>query len=688
MGEQHRTASLAVVTFVVALGSGLYIFTSEMVTIAVLSVGLGLALMRNVVLHRRLDSVTGLSSSSLSGVPALPTLSDSPAGMGSLPPHPKQKVQNVSARSMRLREDESKVLEQIAADAETTTILRSITELLANHFHGSQFRIINDDLVDDKRVDYTWSILDRTDQDVGWVLQAVLSDAGANPDPVAINLAQDLARLALDKARSRAYLRYQADHDALTGLLSRRAVLVALDDALETNESIGLIYCDIDKFKKINDTLGHQAGDDLLIGISQRLVEAAVEAPFACDVGRLGGDEYLIIASEPVRSEMVRFVEGLSFAIRAPFNFGKATISTSLSLGATFAEARTANSPVLDGAELLRESDLALYQVKRNGRDDFRFFDAELRAILAAQKELEEDLSRSINGRSGIHAMFQPQFDGDRKLVGFEALGRWYRQGRGLVPPDEFIPVAEEHGLMAAFDKEAFTHISQSMAILRREGRQFGSVSINVSAERLEHKDFVQSTLEILRRASIDPKTIILEITESTLLHDLREGGRRLELLRAWGVRIAIDDFGTGYSSLSYLRELPVDIVKLDKDFVSDIAESIESQAIVRAILSLATAMNLSVVAEGVEREEQFEVLRELGCDTFQGFLLGRPLEIGDARDLAERTWMPDPFASAYEWADDPPEDASEIIESADVAASTEITDSTEVSMFARDSDS
>ena len=678
MGQQHRTDSLAVVAFVVALGPGLFIFASEIVAIVVLSFGLGLALLRNVVLHRRLDRVTGLTSSSLiraSGAPALPTLIDSPVGNGSLPPRPKQKAQNASARSMRLREDESKVLEQIAADADTTTILRSITELLANQFPGSQFRIITDDLFDDEPVDRTWSILDRTDQDLGWVLQAVLSDPGSNPDPVAISLAQDLARLALDKARSRTHLRYQADHDALTGLLSRRAVLVALDDALETNESIGLVYCDIDKFKEINDTLGHQAGDDLLIGISQRLVEAADEAPFSCDVGRLGGDEYQIVASKPTRSDMFRFVEGLSFAIRAPFNFGKATISTSLSLGATFAEARTTKSPRLDGAELLRESDLALYQVKRNGRDDFRFFDAEMRAILAAQTELEEDLARSISGRSGIHAMFQPQFNGDRELVGFEALGRWYRHGRGLVLPDEFIPVAEEHGLMAAFDKEAFTHISQSMSILRREGRQFGSVSINVSAERLEHKDFVQSTLEILRRASIDPKTIILEITESTLLRDLRERGRRLELLRAWGVRIAIDDFGTGYSSLSYLRKLPVDIVKLDKEFVSDIEESIESQAIVSAILSLAAAMNLSVVAEGVEREEQFEVLRDLGCDTFQGFLLGSPLEISDARDLAERTWMPDPFASAYEWADEPPEDEAEIIED------------TEVSTFAPDSE-
>jgi len=207
-------------------------------------------------------------------------------------------------------------------------------------------------------------------------------------------------------------------------------VLAALDDAIETNATVGLVYCDIDKFKQINDSLGHQAGDDLLIGISHRLLDASDEAPFDCKVGRLGGDEYLIVASGPDLRDMVRLVEGLSFAIRAPFNFGKATISTSLSLGATYAESRVPGSIPLDSAELLRESDLALYQVKRNGRNDFRFFDAELRAILAAQKELQEDLSRSISSRSGIHANFQPQFDRDRNLVGFEALGRWYRQGR------------------------------------------------------------------------------------------------------------------------------------------------------------------------------------------------------------------------------------------------------------------
>jgi diguanylate cyclase (GGDEF)-like protein len=661
MEDEYRTATLVVVAVVATASSALYIAASGLVAVGVLGVMLCVALVRNVVLHRRLDRTTGLTSSTMFRHPSPPT---DPLGEDG------HEVVNISrdkktaaaTRSTRLREDESAVFEKIAADADTSEILRSISELLGNQFPGSRFRITTDDVFDDEAIDRTWSILDRTDKDLGWVLQAVLADPGSTPDQDVISLAQDLARLALDKERSQAHLRYQADHDSLTGLLSRRAVLAALDDAIKTNATVGLVYCDIDKFKQINDSLGHRAGDDLLIGISHRLLDASDEAPFDCKVGRLGGDEYLIVASGPDQRDMVRLVEGLSFAIRAPFNFGKATISTSLSLGATYAESRVAGSIPLDSAELLRESDLALYQVKRNGRNDFRFFDAELRAILAAQKELQEDLSRSISSRSGIHANFQPQFDRDRNLVGFEALGRWYRQGRGLVPPDEFIPVAKEHGLMAAFDKEVFSNISQSLGGLRREGRTFGTVAINVSAERLERDDFVQSTLEVLRRTSIDPRKVVLEITESTLLQDVRERGRRLEALRAWGVRIAIDDFGTGYSSLSYLRELPVDIVKLDKEFVSDIESSVESQAIVQAILSLATVLKLSVVAEGVEREQQFEVLRDLGCDTFQGFLLGRPLEMEDARELAERVWVPDPFSAGYEWSEGPPVDASSLV--------------------------
>lgn len=655
MEDESRTATLAVVAVVTALSAALFIFAPELLSVVVLGGLLGLALVRLIMVHKRLDRAARMISSSVARGSSSPV--DPPPETDASTTNPETAKPILATRSARLREDESAVLEKIAADADTAETLRSITELLAHQFPGSQFRIITDDFLDDAPIDRTWPILDRTDKDLGWVLQAVLADPQSTPDPDPINLAQDLARLALDKERIQSHLRYQAEHDALTGLLSRRSVLAALDEAIGTRASVGLVYCDIDKFKEINDSLGHQAGDELLIGIAGRLREAAEEVDFDCRVGRLGGDEYLIITGSAKRHEMVAFVEGLSFAIRAPFNLGKNTVSTSLSLGATYVEARESNAPDLDGAELLRESDLALYQVKRNGRNDFRFFDAELRAILASRKELEEDLGRSISSRSGIHAMYQPQFDRNRELVGFEALGRWFRQGAGLVPPEEFIPVAQEHGLMADFDREVFSHISQSLAMVRREGRNFGSVSINVSAERLERKDFVQSTLETLRRASIDPRTVILEITESTLLNDLRERGRRLETLRSWGVRIAIDDFGTGYSSLSYLRELPVDIVKLDKEFVGDIEESGESQAIVQAILALAKAMNLSVIAEGVEREAQFEVLHDLGCDVFQGFLLGRPLELDAARELAEQRWMLDVFSTSYQWSDKPPAD-------------------------------
>jgi len=422
---------------------------------------------------------------------------------------------------LRLRDDEAQILELIAADTEPNEVLRSITQLLARQYPGTQFRIVTDDLFDSESVDRTWSIRPRNDTDVGWVLQANYGAEVYDPSEQIITLAQDLARLALDKARSRTHLRYQADHDALTNLLSRRAVLSHLDLVIASGESIGLVYCDIDKFKEINDTLGHQAGDDLLCGISDRLTEAATEASFDCRVGRLGGDEYLIVASGPDERQMVSFVEELSFAIRAPFNFGGTTISTSLSLGAAITPERPDDAPAPDSAALLKESDLALYQVKRNGRDSYRFFDDELRGILDEQRKLQADLAKSISSRSGIHAMFQPQFDQNRDLLGFEALGRWHRPGFGLVPPGDFLFVAEEHGLMADFDYEVFSHVAQTLGTMRRQGRQLGTVAINVSAERLEKSDFVKTTLDLLRRHSIDPSSVVLEITESSLLRDL-----------------------------------------------------------------------------------------------------------------------------------------------------------------------
>ncbi len=651
MSEESQVAALGVFSVVVATGSVLFVLAPKLIAIAVLCGLLIIAGLAVVAQHRRIVALGDDLAARAEQVKKSQMLAASDSG-GSAIAAEKQEI---------LRDDESTILEMIAADAETDLVLSSITAMLARQYPGSSFRIINDELFSAEQVDQTYTILPRTDTDTGWVLQANVGEGQPEPDITVLATAQDLARLALDKHRSRSTLRHHANHDALTGLLSRRAVLAALDAGLMARESVGVIYCDIDKFKEINDTLGHPAGDELLIGISTRLTEAAKEAPFDCEVGRLGGDEYLLVATGGTKAELVSFVEEMAFAIRVPFAIAGSSISSSLSVGATFSEARDPSEPTRVSAELLKESDLALYQVKRAGRDGYRMFDDELREILEEQRRLQDDLAMSIQNRSGIHAVFQPQFNAERELVGFEALGRWYRQGVGAVMPADFLDVAAEHGLMADFDLEVFKHVAQVLASLRREGRQFGNVAINVSAERLEKADFVATTLEVLRRFAIDPRDVVLEITESSLLGDLHAHGKRLEELRKWGVRIAIDDFGTGYSSLSYLRELPVDIVKLDKDFVSDVENSEESKAIVRAILALAAALDLDVVAEGIEREEQHELLIELGCSIFQGFLLGKPLELDDARSIAERRWAADPFSSAYEWSSGPPTDASAI---------------------------
>lgn len=554
----------------------------------------------------------------------------------------------------RLREDESAVLAMIAEDKEMATVLHRITQMLAAQYPSSRFRIVNDNTFDDQVVDGVWQVLPRTSTAMGWELQAKVGPEDTI-EPAVMVMASDLARLTLDKAQNRTTLRYQADHDALTGLLSRRAVLDAIDNAILTGDSVGVVYCDVDEFKAVNDTLGHQAGDDLLVGISDRLKEAVEDVPFECHPGRIGGDEYLLVVVGATQAQLETLVEQFSFDIQAPFSLRLSSISTSLSIGVSFRSHSEHSLAGSDRHEMLREADIALYQVKRSGRNSFRFFDAELRAIEEERKLLEEDLRQSITNRSGLFAEFQPQFDTSLQLVGFEALGRWARQGVGPVSPAEFIPIAVERNMMADFDLELFRTVADVLGHYRRQGQRLGKVSINVSAERLEDPDFVRTTLEVLRRGAIDPTTVVLEITESSLLNDLRERGRRLEELRAWGIRIAIDDFGTGYSSLSYLRDLPVDIVKLDREFVSDIDSSPMSQAIVQAILTLSKVLKLEVVAEGIERKSQIDVLAGLGCDIFQGFLLGRPLSIDTATALAARQWPADPFQSGYDWPEVPP---------------------------------
>ncbi len=640
MSEDVGLAGIGSLALVGAATGALFVFTSSIITSLTLAFLLvitlaGLLLVCRRLRNLRLQLIDDHASNHRSG--------DTMDLLG-------KSAQEV-ASSRKLREAEAGVLQMIAADRDTKTVLQRITALLAEQYPGSRFRIVSDDLFDNDVVDQRWPVVPKTETEVGWVLQAVMRD-GVEPDDQVVNIAIELARLALDKARHQSALRYQADHDALTSLLSRRAVLEVVDGAIGLGKSIGLVYCDVDKFKETNDTLGHQIGDKLLVAIADRLRDAAEEAPFYCEPGRIGGDEYLLVTVDATPAQMTSFVEALSFAMQAPFSFDTATVSTSLSIGASFHD-QGVSKP--DPAEILREADLALYQVKRSGRNGFRFFDSELRAIEAETKLLEQDLRQSISNRSGLFAQFQPQYDIHKKLIGFEALGRWTRQGAGMVSPADFIPVAVERGMMAQLDLEIFRNVAQTVSNLRREGRTFGKVSINVSAERLEDAEFVETTLDVLRKSSIDPTSVVLEITESSILQDLRERGRRLEILRAWGVRIAIDDFGTGYSSLSYLRELPVDIVKLDREFVSEIDTSEMSQAIVKAILTLSEVLGLEVVAEGIERESQFDILKHLGCDIFQGFLLGKPLEHDVARDLAEKTWLPDPFGGGYEWPAAPP---------------------------------
>ncbi|RZV45570.1 MAG: GGDEF domain-containing protein, partial [Acidimicrobiales bacterium] len=369
-------------------------------------------------------------------------------------------------RNLKLRDDESQILELISADSDRFVILEAITLMLSNQFPGNRFRFATNDMGRLDSAERYWHVTESTEYDFGWILEATL-DGVKDPDPDVINLACDLARLTLLKARDQRSLKYQADHDVLTGLLSRRAILASLDAAIASGEPLGLIYGDVDHFKQINDTLGHLAGDEMLVEVSRRIREEGAQSGLNVDPGRLGGDEYLCVIPGCSEPQMRTYVEAVGFAMNAPFELSAATTSASMSWGAAFHP----GGADCNSSELLKEADVALYQVKRDGRNSFRIFDDELREWTEEQKRLESDLAMSINKRSGVHADFQPQFDANRQLVGFEALGRWYRQGVGPVPPDDFLPIAVERGLMADFDREMYRHVSHVLGVLRKAGQ-------------------------------------------------------------------------------------------------------------------------------------------------------------------------------------------------------------------------
>ena len=414
---------------------------------------------------------------------------------------------------------------------------------------------------------------------------------------------------------AQAALAHQATHDALTGLPNRTLLLDRLAQATaraaREGRPVALLMCDIDRFKRINDSLGHEIGDLLLIEVGRRL-QGTVRA--VDTAGRLGGDEFLIVC-EGMRdpADALHLADRLREATAQPFRIGDQRLQVTVSIGIAFA--RAGEEPSM----LLRQADTAMYEAKEQGRDRYEVFDEALRDRARARLRLENELRSAVaGGQLVLH--HQPVVDlATTAVVGHEVLVRWNHPTRGLLQPGTFLDVAEESGLIADIGTWVLAEACRQRPVAPTY------MAVNVSARQLERAEFRQEVEEALAASDMPPERLVLELTESSLLRATRATLADVDALTRQGVRLAVDDFGTGYSSLTYLQKLPVSVVKIDRSFVAGITEDRTRTAITEAVLALGRALDLHIIAEGVETEEQARALRDLGCGYAQGYLFGRP---------------------------------------------------------------
>ncbi|HWP43304.1 MAG TPA: EAL domain-containing protein, partial [Blastocatellia bacterium] len=439
-----------------------------------------------------------------------------------------------------------------------------------------------------------------------------------------------------DRKRAEEQLVRDAFHDALTGLPNRawfmEQLKLALDQVKRGAPSLfAVLFLDLDRFKIINDSIGHVHGDQLLIGIANRLRKCMREGD---KVARLGGDEFtILLAGIKDIGDAVRVAERIQSEVAEPFVLGEYETFTTASIGIALFD------PSYDRPEdLLRDADTAMYQAKSLGKACHVIFNPGMHARAMNLLQLETDLRRAID-RQEFFIQYQPIVSlQSGKLNGFEALVRWRHPERGIISPGEFIGVAEETGLILPLGRWVLGEVCRQMR--EWQDRFYSvtdlSISVNLSSKQFAHSGLIEQIVEALDKTGLSPQALKLEITESVVMDNIEAAAGMLEQLRSLGVELSIDDFGTGYSSLSYLHRLPIDTLKIDRSFVARINENNENKEIVRTIIVLAQNLGLGVVAEGVEMLEQLERLRELKCDSGQGYLFSRPVDQQEAGRLMQ----------------------------------------------------
>jgi len=433
-----------------------------------------------------------------------------------------------------------------------------------------------------------------------------------------------------DELAAYAQIHHMAQHDGLTNLPNRtffhQRLEAAIRDSAQDGSHAAILCLDLDNFKNINDAFGHGFGDKILLMLASRLKKCVREHD---TLARLGGDEFAVVLPHVSRvDEAQHAAQRLIDAVAPPFAIDGHSFTVGLSIGIAISSQEGSSAE-----QLLRFGDMALYEAKHNGRNRYELFHPDLEAASRVRRQVEIDLRRALH-RGELQMHYQPIIEREGcRISGYEALIRWQHPVKGAIPPMEFIPIAEETGLIHELGARALNLACQEAATWTNGA----TVAVNLSPVQFKNSELVKSVALALEDACLPPHRLELEITESVLLANTEGNIRTLQALKDLGVRISLDDFGTGYSSLSYLRSFPFDKIKIDKSFVRDMGESREAMAIIRAITGLSSSLLIEITAEGVETEEQFRQLQLEGCSHFQGYLFGRPVAAEDRVENVER---------------------------------------------------
>ncbi|MBI5438715.1 MAG: EAL domain-containing protein [Nitrosomonadales bacterium] len=427
-----------------------------------------------------------------------------------------------------------------------------------------------------------------------------------------------------------------AFYDPLTGLPNRRLLIDRLQRALASSERSGrhgaIMFIDLDNFKVINDTRGHDFGDMLLVEAARRLQSCVREGD---TVARLGGDEFVVML-EDIKGDMEQAVtladevgEKILALLDKPYVINGSEFHSTASIGINLFVNRE-----LSADTLLKYADIAMYQAKGAGRNTLRFFDPKMQSVLEARAAIESDLRGALTERQ-FRLYYQAQVDDTGRIIGAEALVRWIHPQRGMIPPVQFIPIAEESQLILDIGHWVLEAACRQLASWGNDGQKRGLVlAVNVSARQFKLKDFVDKVAAVVRGHGVNPAYLKLELTESVVLDDMADIVAKMHALKALGIGLSLDDFGTGYSSLSYLKQLPLDQLKIDRSFVNDIATDPGDAIMVQTIIDMAHNFRFDVIAEGVETEAQLDFLKLHGCNAYQGYLLSKPVPVEEFEAL------------------------------------------------------